>query len=227
MPNQKNETNATGIQLVSYSYQNNPIHFNIGSSVMISATNMARNFESHKRPVFWLNLQSTKDFVLELSKVRNLTLTDLVIVRKGGVNPGTWMHEDIALEYARWLSPTFGIWCNDRIKEILMGKSIPSPSRKYNRQKIDTYVSVEENNQLKQLCKTHGFSSTYQLLQHMIRNFLQCPYSNLSERIKQLEKEVEYYENDSNWWRGMAFSYLEMNKTATENLLYLSRRLYK
>lgn len=29
------------------------------------------------------------------------------------------MHEDVALEFARWLSPAFAIWCNDRIKEIL------------------------------------------------------------------------------------------------------------
>ena len=29
------------------------------------------------------------------------------------------MHEDVALEFARWLSPSFAIWCNDRIKELL------------------------------------------------------------------------------------------------------------
>ena len=29
------------------------------------------------------------------------------------------MHEDVALEFARWLSPEFAIWCNDRIKELL------------------------------------------------------------------------------------------------------------
>ena len=29
------------------------------------------------------------------------------------------MHEDVALEFARWLSPKFAIWCNDRIKELL------------------------------------------------------------------------------------------------------------
>lgn len=28
------------------------------------------------------------------------------------------MHEDVALEFARWLSPQFAIWCNDRIKEL-------------------------------------------------------------------------------------------------------------
>lgn len=29
------------------------------------------------------------------------------------------MHEDVALEFARWLSPAFAIWCNDRIKDLL------------------------------------------------------------------------------------------------------------
>jgi phage antirepressor YoqD-like protein len=29
------------------------------------------------------------------------------------------MHEDVAIEFARWLSPSFAIWANDRIKELL------------------------------------------------------------------------------------------------------------
>lgn len=54
--------------------------------------------------------------------MRNSTTADLVRVTKGGNdknNQGTWMHEDVALEFARWLSPAFAIWCNDRIKELL------------------------------------------------------------------------------------------------------------
>lgn len=34
------------------------------------------------------------------------------------------MHEDVALEFARWLSPAFAIWCNDRIKELLMNGTV-------------------------------------------------------------------------------------------------------
>lgn len=37
---------------------------------------------------------------------------------------GTWVHEDVALEFARWLSPKFAIWCNDRIKELLTTGSV-------------------------------------------------------------------------------------------------------
>ncbi|BAR48150.1 hypothetical protein TF3313_0571 [Tannerella forsythia 3313] len=84
---------------------------------MVNATQMAKSF--NKEPKFWLSNQSTADYLTELSKVRNLTLADLVIVTKGGNNSGTWMHEDVALEFARWLSPAFAIWCNDRIKELI------------------------------------------------------------------------------------------------------------
>jgi hypothetical protein len=40
-----------------------------------------------------------------ISKVRNHSLDDLVKVTRGGDNPGTWMHEDVALVFAQWLSP--------------------------------------------------------------------------------------------------------------------------
>lgn len=63
---------------------------------------MAKSFG--KEPKFWLMNQSTTDYLNELSKVRNLTLTDLVQVTKGGNNPGTWMHEDVALEFLSTLS---------------------------------------------------------------------------------------------------------------------------
>nr|DAG80378.1 MAG TPA: KilA protein [Bacteriophage sp.] len=100
-----------------FQYNGSPITFQKGDSVMVNATQMAKPFG--KEPKFWLMNQSTTDYLNELSKVRNLTLTDLVQVTKGGNNPGTWMHEDVAMEFARWLSPAFAIWCNDRIKELL------------------------------------------------------------------------------------------------------------
>lgn len=103
--------------IINFNYKGSQISFNNGEKVMVNATQMARPF--NKEPKFWLMNQSTTDYLTELSKVRNLTLADLVQVTKGGNNPGTWMHEDVALEFARWLSPAFAIWCNDRIKELL------------------------------------------------------------------------------------------------------------
>ena len=97
-----------------------------GNLVMVNATQMAKPFG--KRPTFWLNNQSTKEFLSELSGVRNLTPSDLVRVTNGD-NGGTWFHEDVAIEFARWLSPAFAIWCNDRIKELLtIGMTATQPT---------------------------------------------------------------------------------------------------
>ncbi len=75
-----------------------------------------------KEAEHWLVNQTTKDFIEELANVRNLTFADLVQVKQGSPDNGggTWFHEDVAIEFARWLSPAFAIWCNDRIKEYLM-----------------------------------------------------------------------------------------------------------
>lgn len=93
---------------------------------MVNATEMAKFFG--KTPKDWLRTDASKEFINTLSAVRQICQTELVSVRQGG-DPkmqGTWMHEDAALEFARWLSPAFAIWCNDRIKELLIGKSQPA-----------------------------------------------------------------------------------------------------
>ncbi len=100
-----------------FQYNGSPITFQKGDSVMVNATQMAEYFG--KRPIDWLKYNQSQEFLSELSKVRNVTLADLVQVTKGGNKSGTWMHEDVAMEFARWLSPAFAIWCNDRIKELL------------------------------------------------------------------------------------------------------------
>ncbi len=54
----------------------------------------------------------------------------MVEIKQGGnKEQGTWMHEDVAMEFARWLSPAFAIWCNDRIKELLtIGMTATQPT---------------------------------------------------------------------------------------------------
>ena len=102
-----------------FQYNGSPISFHKGDSVVVNATEMAKPFG--KNASHWLRNQSTQEFLNELSRLRNRNLNDLVQVTNGGSNGehGTWMHKDVAMEFARWLSPAFAIWCNDRIKELL------------------------------------------------------------------------------------------------------------
>lgn len=85
---------------------------------MVSATQMAKPFG--KLVGDWLRLKSTEEFVNALSSDMQIPISALIKVVKGGnAEQGTWLHEDVALEFARWLSPKFAIWCNRRIKELL------------------------------------------------------------------------------------------------------------
>ena len=83
---------------------------------MINATEMAKPFG--KSPKDFLKTEQTKVYIGTLGEVKKILSSDLVRVIYGD-NGGTWMHEDVAMEFARWLSPAFAIWCNDRIKELL------------------------------------------------------------------------------------------------------------
>lgn len=100
-----------------FNYNGASITFQTGEATMVNATEMAKPFGKVAKD--WLKNSQTQAFLSILSKGRKIPLAEMVIVTKGGNNPGTWMHEDVALEFARWLSPQFAIWCNDRIKELM------------------------------------------------------------------------------------------------------------
>lgn len=100
-----------------FNYNGTKITFATSESgnVMVNATEMAKPFS--KKPTDWIKNQFAKEYLFNLSEVRKINSTDLLNVTHGN-NGGTWMHEDVALEFARWLNPRFAIWCNDRIKEL-------------------------------------------------------------------------------------------------------------
>jgi phage antirepressor YoqD-like protein len=131
-----------------FDYQGAKITFRNDEGVAyVNATQMAKKFGTTKAPKHWLKTQQTIDFLVALSEVRNITSANLVKVKYGN-NGGTWMHEDAAIEFSRWLSPSFAIWCNDRIKELLNTgtKSIqPLPnSKQLARMVIDAETKREE-----------------------------------------------------------------------------------
>lgn len=115
------------VESKSYDYNGYNITFNKGENLMVNATEMAKPFGKLAKD--WLANKSTNEFIHTLSAVRTIPLTELVVVKQGGNGEqGTWMHEDVAMEFARWLSPAFAIWCNDRIKELLQVGMTATPA---------------------------------------------------------------------------------------------------
>ncbi|EGD33313.1 phage antirepressor KilAC domain-containing protein [Capnocytophaga sp. oral taxon 338] len=101
-----------------YNYNGNNITFQLGNGdVMINATEMAKAFG--KTPKDYLRTQSAQELINALSVRLKCLTADLVKVVQGGDIQGTWLHEDVALDFAQWLSVDFKLWCNDRIKELL------------------------------------------------------------------------------------------------------------
>jgi len=111
-------------KMVVFNYEGMPVTFNNGDDVMVNATEMAKGFG--KKVAHWLENDSTSDFlqVLGNQKGRNFDTSDTQLVKIVMGSPanggGTWMHEDVAMEFARWLDPMFAIWCNAKIKELLI-----------------------------------------------------------------------------------------------------------
>jgi phage antirepressor YoqD-like protein len=101
-----------------FNYNGNYITFQIGNGdVMVNATEMAKPFG--KSPSEYLRLPSTRKLIEAVMGKSRIDENQLVKTLRGGNIQGTWIHEDIALDFAQWLSVDFKLWCNDRIKELL------------------------------------------------------------------------------------------------------------
>ena len=101
-------------------YRDTEIAFQ-SNDAFVNATDMAAAFG--KRPNDFLALPSAKAYLSALTADLNQLPENLVIKNAGRHSGGTWMHPDLAMEFARWLSPEFSIWCNRVIRRILAGQS--------------------------------------------------------------------------------------------------------
>lgn len=108
------------INYQDYNYNGTNITFSFSEKcIMINATKMARPFG--KYPADWLRQKSAKEYIEAVAGETRIPISLLVITKRGnnGEEQGTWMHKDVAMEFARWLAPVFGLWCNRRIEELL------------------------------------------------------------------------------------------------------------
>lgn len=101
-----------------FQYNDNPVTFRLDNGLTyVSATEMAKPFG--KRPNDYLSLPSTNELVKAITRKSGIAENQLIKINRGGLNPATWLHEDVALDFAQWLSVDFRLWCLDRLKELL------------------------------------------------------------------------------------------------------------
>lgn len=99
----------------------------INGKMMVNATQMAKPFG--KKPDDWIRTQQAKELTETLTVSLICETKDLQVVRQGGKNQGTWLHEELALIFAQWLSPEFYLACNRKLKELLTKQVLILPTK--------------------------------------------------------------------------------------------------
>lgn len=108
------------MELQLFNYNGNNVSFKKeGEDVFVNATEMAKQFS--KRPVDYLKLTSTTDLIDAYVRKNHTSENQLVKTVMGSSDNGggTWLHEDLAIDFAQWLSVDFRLWVADRIKQLL------------------------------------------------------------------------------------------------------------
>ena len=113
-------------------FGNTPVSFR--QDGFLNATAIASHFG--KLPKDYLKSEQTQQYISALAEnlsVRRKILTEenqIVIVKRGGSEQGTWLHPKLAIHFARWLNPRFAVWCDEQIEILLNGKISDGPAAK-------------------------------------------------------------------------------------------------
>lgn len=85
---------------------------------MVNLTAMAKPYPN-KNLTNIINSQEIRDYCNSLTKLQNYSLADLLIVKRGGDNPGTWAHRLVAIRVAQKLNSDLAVWVDMKIEELM------------------------------------------------------------------------------------------------------------
>lgn len=92
---------------------------------MLSLTDMwkAAKSPANQDPAQWLRSATAEAFIEAVSVNMGIFHNELVKTVRGGKNPGTSAHWQVAFAYAKYLSPEFHMWCNQVVRERMEGRN--------------------------------------------------------------------------------------------------------
>lgn len=120
--------------------------FNLNALHRASATG------DHKAPNQWLRYKQAKELIAELTNqtANSQSGHEVLKVINGGVAPGTFAHELLAISYAGWISPAFQLQVNQVFLDYRTGKLTPPAQKEISRKELALMViqAEEENERL-------------------------------------------------------------------------------
>lgn len=109
--------------LVVREYLGNSIDFKmVEGHVYANANKMAEAFGRNKKLENWKVSENTKRYIQALEVNPKFQGTQLIIAKKGNsreFEQGTWIHEKLILNFARYLNVEFELWCDEQIATLL------------------------------------------------------------------------------------------------------------
>lgn len=107
--------------MVEIDHQQFAVELNSGN-VNVNLTQMARPYGVAKRPTQWLRTIEAQSYLEVAAKALKSSLADLVKVKKGGNNSGTWTTDyRVAMRFAQWLDPLFAFQVDQLLVDLLRG----------------------------------------------------------------------------------------------------------
>lgn len=68
-----------------------------------------------------------QEYLDALEAETGISVFDLIRSRRGGTSTGTWVHPQVAVDLARWISAPFAVWMDKWFLESAQGSSVPAP----------------------------------------------------------------------------------------------------
>lgn len=113
------ELAKTGASLQTFFYQDQPIDFEIiDNMVYCNATAMFK--VNNARLDHWRGSETTRQYIEAVTRNSGIAENQLVITKRGGIGQqGTFIHERLIVNAARYISQDFAAWCDIKIADLL------------------------------------------------------------------------------------------------------------
>ena len=142
--------------IISADFNGTPV--TLRNDAYLNASAIAAHFG--KRAQHYLDSDRTQEYIKALSdcfqsKAAKTAFEEkqLVIVKRGApeAGGGTWLHPKLAIDFARWLSPEFAVWCDAQIEQILGINHAPQPRAPKTRKALSGGLTLEQQDTIKAL----------------------------------------------------------------------------
>lgn len=118
--------------IINLNYRGNSLPIKeVDGTPWVNLNAMGRPFG--KEPGQWIRSDAAKEYILAVETLDfdenkqdakkhsgEISSKKAITIQHGGKNPGTWAHELVALEFARHCDASFAVWCNNKLRTLLL-----------------------------------------------------------------------------------------------------------